>query len=129
MPVYKPGSGDGDARSFLDRAAKERREREDSYRGRAMAMYPPVCGRCGRQFEGKRLKELTVHHRDHDHDNNPPDGSNWELLCIYCHENEHTRFLDHRLHGATGAAADLTPPLTQRPFANLADLLAKKKGK
>ncbi|MFA7667514.1 MAG: HNH endonuclease, partial [Burkholderiaceae bacterium] len=22
-------------------------------------------------------------------DDNPPDGSNWELLCLYCHDNEH----------------------------------------
>ena len=24
------------------------------------------------------------------HDRNPPDGSNWENLCVYCHEAEHT---------------------------------------
>ena len=36
---------------------------------------------------------LTVHHRDHDHDNNPPDGSNWENLCAECHEAEHTKGL------------------------------------
>ena len=32
-----------------------------------------------------------MHHKDHNHDNNPPDGSNWELLCLYCHDNEHSR--------------------------------------
>ncbi|QTG90742.1 HNH endonuclease, partial [Vibrio furnissii] len=26
---------------------------------------------------------------DHDHTNNPEDGSNWELLCLYCHDHEH----------------------------------------
>ena len=25
--------------------------------------------------------------------NNPPDGSNWENLCIYCHDDEHSRGL------------------------------------
>ncbi|MBF0121124.1 MAG: HNH endonuclease [Desulfobacterales bacterium] len=47
--------------------------------------------RCGREFSGRRLHELTVHHRDHNHDNNPSDGSNWELLFIYSHENEDTK--------------------------------------
>lgn len=56
------------------------------YRSRALAMYPHICGRCAREFSGKKLKELTVHHKDHNHDNNPPDGSNWELLCMYCHK-------------------------------------------
>jgi hypothetical protein len=43
------------------------------------------------------VRELTVHHRDHNHDNNPPDGSNWELLCLYCHDNEHQRQLEAAL--------------------------------
>lgn len=28
-----------------------------------------------------------MHHIDHDHTNNPEDGSNWELLCLYCHDH------------------------------------------
>jgi len=75
-------------------ARRNRRQQEDGYRERALKLFPWVCARCGREFEGKRLRELTVHHRDHNHDNNPPDGSNWELLCIYCHDNEHSRHLD-----------------------------------
>jgi hypothetical protein len=59
------------------------------YREQALRLFPHVCARCGREFSGARLRELTVHHKDHDHDNNPPDGSNWELLCLYCHDNEH----------------------------------------
>ncbi len=65
--------------------------RQTGYRERALKIMPHICARCGRAFEGKRLKELTVHHRDHNHDNNPPDGSNWELLCIYCHDHEHDK--------------------------------------
>jgi 5-methylcytosine-specific restriction endonuclease McrA len=64
-------------------------ERQAGYRMRALKLFPHVCGRCAREFEGKRLKELTVHHKDFNHDNNPLDGSNWELLCIYCHDDEH----------------------------------------
>ncbi|MBM4148507.1 MAG: HNH nuclease family protein [Lentisphaerae bacterium] len=72
-----------------------------SYRDRALAMFPHVCGSCGREFSGKRLRELTVHHRDHDHTNNPADGSNWELLCLYCHDNEHEK---HKLAGSRGSS-------------------------
>jgi len=38
------------------------------------------------RVQSKNLRELTVHHKDHDHHNNPSDGSNRELLCLYCHD-------------------------------------------
>jgi hypothetical protein len=105
-------------------ARRSRAERERGYREQALKMYPWVCGRCGREFNLRNLHELTVHHRDHDHDNNPPDGSNWELLCLYCHDNEHARHADL----VRGASADEgTPrsgePATHRPFADLSELL------
>ena len=114
----------------LDRIlADAQRDREMGYRDKALKMYPHVCGRCAREFAGKRLSELTVHHRDHNHDNNPPDGSNWELLCLYCHDNEHARELDHDAAqqagvGATGKAA--AKRASAQPFANLRELLDKK---
>ena len=99
-------------------------ERELGYRARALKMYPHLCGRCGREFSGKSLRELTVHHRDHNHDNNPADGSNWELLCLYCHDNEHQRQLD----GQSGAGADdETASATFNPFAELGAMLGEKK--
>ena len=64
----------------MARLRRERDLRMKGYREQALKLFPAVCGRCGREFEGKRLRELTVHHKDHDHDNNPRDGSNWELL-------------------------------------------------
>lgn len=70
-------------------ARKGQVAREAGYREQALRLFPHVCARCGREFAGKTLRELTVHHRDHNHNNNPPDGSNWELLCLYCHDNEH----------------------------------------
>ena len=85
------------------------------YREQALKILPHVCARCARSFEGKRLKELTVHHRDGDHHNNPPDGSNWELLCIYCHENEHARYEDSRAGGWAPGHPNPTPPPTTRP--------------
>ena len=94
------------------------------YRTQALKILPHVCARCAREFSGKRLKELTVHHRDGNHDNNPPDGSNWELLCIYCHENEHARIVDSL---AGGSAKQTDPePAKHRPLADLDKLLRKK---
>ena len=112
----------------LDRVVAEARraaeKREQGYRERALKIYPWVCGRCGRSFTQANLRELTVHHRDHNHDNNPPDGSNWELLCLYCHDNEHRRYLEADANpGATGGPE--SAPATYNPFANLKALLKR----
>ena len=114
--------------SRLDRviadARRQSNEREATYRERALKLFPWICGRCGREFAGVRLRELTVHHKDHNHDNNPTDGSNWELLCIYCHDNEHSRMLDEAARGRS--SDDPTSGATHNPFA---DLRSKLKGK
>ena len=108
-------------------ARQDRVRLEKTYRQRALKMFPKVCAKCGREFSGKRIRELTVHHKDHNHDNNPPDGSNWELLCIYCHDNEHAR------HEVAEAYGEATPDHEQesssihRPFADLEALLKNKK--
>ena len=106
---------------------RDRERREKTYRERALKMYPPICARCGREFTGKRLRELTVHHKDRNHDNNPPDGSNWELLCLYCHDNEHSRYLDEEWYGKATPGGEQEPPSTYRPFAGLDALLKDKK--
>ena len=100
--------------------------RQAGYRDRALKLLPHICGSCKREFEGRRLRELTVHHKDHNFKNNPPDGSNWELLCLYCHDNEHQRQLEAA--GASGTAhsgADMTAAATHSPFANLKSLRGK----
>jgi len=112
----------------LDRVVADARrasaQRELGYREQALKMYPWICGRCAREFMRANLSELTVHHRNHDHDFNPPDGSNWELLCVYCHDNEHSRHLDD-----TGAKSARTEeagtPATANPFADLKAMLEK----
>jgi HNH endonuclease len=115
--------------SKLDRLLAEARrtakEREQSYREQALKIYPWICGRCGREFTHANLRELTVHHRDHNHDNNPPDGSNWELLCLYCHDNEHQRQLEAA--GGGGNAPAARSGATHSPFANLKSLIESKK--
>ena len=111
----------------LDRVVAEarraREERERGYRAQALKLYPWICGRCAREFDNANVRELTVHHRDHNHDHNPPDGSNWELLCLYCHDNEHQRQLDPGIPAGGGEASG---GATHSPFADLAALLKRK---
>src|SRR3982074_2244499 len=112
----------------LDRIVADARraagKRERGYRGQALKIYPWICGRCAREFTRANVRELTVHHRDHNHDNNPSDGSNWELLCLYCHDNEHQR----QLEAASGSSKESQGPghATHSPFANLKSLLESK---
>jgi len=113
--------------SIVAEARRERDLREQGYRERALKMYPWVCGRCGREFTHKNVRELTVHHRDHNHDNNPSDGSNWELLCLYCHDNEHSRHLEEARYGGRGFPKEKESVTTHKAFANLKDLLNKPK--
>jgi 5-methylcytosine-specific restriction endonuclease McrA len=120
----KPSSNKLD--QVVARARQQREEREQGYRARALKIYPWICGRCTREFNRENLSELTVHHRDHDHDNNPDDGSNWELLCVYCHDNEHSRIIDAG-YGHIESAAEVSEA-THSPFADLATML-KKSGK
>ena len=107
---------------------RNRQTREQGYREQALKIYPWICGRCTREFTRENLQQLTVHHRDHNHDNNPKDGSNWELLCLYCHDNEHSRELEAdaaRQAGHGGAGKNTTARATAQPFANLKDLLKR----
>ncbi len=122
----KPQSPDNKRLDEIVAAAQRNRaSREQDYRARALKMYPWICGRCSREFTRENLQELTVHHRDHNHDNNPEDGSNWELLCLYCHDNEHARYLDGESTGNTDAGKQ-GPQATHNPLAALGDLLKKK---
>ena len=109
-------------------AIRNRQSREVGYREQALKIYPWICGRCAREFTRENLQQLTVHHRDHNHDNNPSDGSNWELLCLYCHDNEHSRELEAdaaRLAGHSGTSKAAENRATAQPFANLKDLLKR----
>jgi uncharacterized metal-binding protein YceD (DUF177 family) len=107
-------------------ARRNQELREQSYRGQALKLYPWVCGRCTREFTHKTITELTVHHKNHNHDDNPSDGSNWELLCLYCHDNEHQRYEETRFSSAK-TSKSTTPVAVHNPFANLQSLLDGKK--
>jgi predicted HNH restriction endonuclease len=113
--------------SRLDKVVLEARrnaeKRASGYREQALKLFPWVCGRCATTFTHANLQLLEVHHKDSNHDNNPPDGSNWELLCTYCHENEHSKLKDSmgRSDGSNSLQA-----ATHNPFAALQGLLKDK---
>lgn len=98
-------------------------KRAAGYRAQALKLFPWVCGRCARPFTQRNLQLLEVHHKNGNHDDNPPDGSNWELLCTYCHEYEHSKLKDAA--GRTDTA-NVMPASTFNPFANLKELMAKR---
>ncbi len=101
-------------------------KKERGYRDLALKLFPWVCGRCAREFTFSNLRELEVHHIDHDHSNNPADGSNWELLCTYCHEHEHAKYTEAEKHGTRVVAGDDDhQAATYNPFADLKSMLKK----
>jgi len=127
MPQESTPSSRARREELVAEARRSREQREKTYREQALKLYPWICARCGREFGGKKLRELTVHHKDHNHDNNPLDGSNWELLCIYCHENEHSRYATAEAYDDAGSGESGEASSGYRPFAGLDALLKEKK--
>ncbi len=126
MSSFKPQPDAARKAQLLSELHRDVDLRQQGYRMRALKLFPHVCARCGREFSGKRLRELTVHHMDRNHENNPPDGSNWELLCLYCHDDAHDA-------GNFGGMGDVRSPNGGRgpspivnPFENLDRLLGDK---
>ena len=79
-----------EAEELVRKMRAERADMED-YRMNSLKLHGWICAKCGREFEQNNLHLLTVHHKDGNHRNNPRDGSNWENLCVYCHDDEHSR--------------------------------------
>ncbi len=110
-------------RLLVAKMRKDEQLRQSGYREQALKLFPHVCARCSREFEGKSLRELTVHHRDHNHHHNPTDGSNWELLCIYCHDHEHTRGIQEQRDDVDTSTGIKRPSLSYSPFDALRNKL------
>lgn len=104
-------------------ARRNAEKRAAGYRAQALKRFPWVCGRCARTFEHSNLQLLEVHHKNGNHDDNPADGSNWELLCTYCHEHEHSKLKD--LAGLADAGG-ASPAATFNPFAELRAMMESK---
>jgi 5-methylcytosine-specific restriction endonuclease McrA len=91
-PSGKPKTAAEVDRLVAEAKADADRRRRD-YRARSLEIHGWICAKCAREFDASTLHLLTVHHRDGNHRNNPPDGSNWENLCVDCHDDEHSRGL------------------------------------
>ncbi|MBI5819655.1 MAG: HNH nuclease family protein [Verrucomicrobia bacterium] len=126
MSHNKPPANTDGHKKLLAEILREQEIRQQGYREQALKIFPHICASCGREFSGKRLRELTVHHRDHNHDNNPTDGSNWELLCIYCHDHEHEKSLIGKYYEGQRTPDKTPPPLVTNPFDKLESLLKPK---
>jgi 5-methylcytosine-specific restriction endonuclease McrA len=88
---HRPGTSKPNVDDVVQAARAAALARQQAYRARSLEIHGWICAKCAREFDESNLHLLTVHHRDGNHDNNPPDGSNWENLCVYCHEDEHSR--------------------------------------
>ena len=91
-----PRPGPAKSQAELDelvRRMKTEQAAPGNYRERSLKIHGWICAKCGREFELANLHLLTVHHKDGNHLNNPSDGSNWENLCVWCHDDEHSRSL------------------------------------
>jgi len=101
------------------------------YRERSLALHGLICGRCSREFDEAHRHLLTVHHKDGNHFNNPADGSNWENLCAYCHEDVHSRGLLGDYLEGTNTAREAPVVYQEKPgsdsagFGTLGDRLRK----
>jgi hypothetical protein len=122
----KPESSSDRLNKIVAGAQRNQLQREQDYREQALKLYPWICGRCQREFTRENLQELTVHHRNHNHDDNPANGSNWELLCLYCHDNEHQRLIEAAAQGKPVPGGKKETSATHNPFANLKSLLKGK---
>ena len=87
----RPGKSTVNVEALAREARAAAVARQQGYRARSLELHGWICAKCAREFDAATLHLLTVHHRDGNHDNNPPDGSNWENLCVYCHDDEHSR--------------------------------------
>jgi predicted HNH restriction endonuclease len=98
----------------------------EDYRERSLAIHGLVCARCGREFTELKRKMLTVHHKDGNHHNNPADGSNWENLCVYCHEDVHSRGVLAEYLGIDGDGREFSVVYEDKQAATGSSVLADK---
>lgn len=104
-------TGAGKPKQTIEEAMAELKagkKKGPQYREQSLALHGMVCARCAREFDAANRHLLTVHHKDSDSNNNPPDGSNWENLCTYCHDEEHSREGLADYEDGRGSAADNT---------------------
>lgn len=122
-PVLKPLKNVDEALRELKAAGSKR---APDYREKSLKLHGHICAWCGKEFAASELHLLTVHHKDSDSTNNPPDGSNWENLCVYCHEAEHSRELLGDFEDGRNSSGKAPGKPSGGGMGTFADLLAKK---
>ena len=122
----RPKKGTMNSKRLDEVVSKATGEKKEGYREQSLRIHPWVCGRCSKEFNRENLHLMHVHHKDHDHNNNPADGSNWEHLCVYCHDNEHSRHMDYAAGGGGPQGEKETDVTTHNPFADLKSRLKDK---
>jgi hypothetical protein len=98
----------------------------EDYREKSLAIHGLLCARCGRVFDAAKRNLLTVHHKDGNHQNNPADGSNWENLCVYCHEDVHSRGVLAEYLGENSAGREFSLVYQDEQAPSGSGLLAEK---
>jgi hypothetical protein len=98
----------------------------EDYREKSLAIHGLVCARCGREFTESKRNLLTVHHKDGNHHNNPVDGSNWENLCVYCHDDVHSRGVLAEYLGNDSSSREFSVVYEDRPAEAGSGVLAEK---
>ncbi len=96
--IKRPGSSAAPQKTVEEIVKEAKQATKGNYREQSLEIHGLICAKCAREFEEKDRHLLTVHHRDGNPNNNPPDGSNWENLCVYCHDDEHSRGLTGDYH-------------------------------
>lgn len=112
--------------SVREMKAAQKPQAGEDYREKSLAIHGLVCARCSREFTAAKRNLLTVHHKDGNHSNNPADGSNWENLCAYCHEDVHSRGVLAEYLGNEGSGREFSVVYEEKPVEAGSGILAEK---
>lgn len=121
----------GDANKSAQESVREMKNAQkppagEDYRERSLGIHGLLCARCGREFDESNRNLLTVHHKDGNHHNNPADGTNWENLCAYCHEDVHSRGVLAEYLGNSSSHREFSVVYEEKPAATSSGILADK---
>lgn len=131
VKVNKKPVAAGDAGKLAEDSVREMKASNkpaagEDYRERSLAIHGLICARCSREFNETNRNLLTVHHKDGNHFNNPADGSNWENLCAYCHEDVHSRGVLAEYLGNAGSSREFNVVYEEKPSETGGGIFAEK---
>lgn len=125
-PVFAGDTNKSAQDSVREMKAAQKPPAGEDYREKSLAIHGLICARCGREFTESNRNILTVHHKDGNHSNNPADGSNWENLCAYCHEDVHSRGVLAEYLENAGSGREFSVVYEEKPAESSTGILAEK---